>query len=1076
MRSFRFRYVCLNIMYVLLIAITGMAANTSFGSVDMDFAAMDIAPFALPNTPANEVWFEEPRDIARVMVEFKTTVPKNLGVSYLHKTWPETFVEQHEENETVARFGWVHRDDWFNTEWQKAAVIVEPEGDRRVWISFEGISKEFEEEKDNDVTFRRTLGLRVDAEPDAIHKIAVYTASQTAQTTLRVELDTGKETNTTTLRLEGYNCLVDTITALKGLSVKEDTLQLDGPAPRSFLVTLQSMIPAHDYCNDDGLLTFFLDDDAFTISLSSLEKEGPIWFEDRGVYITQKDDLTAFQEYVDHNKDAKTIAQRVLERDEQTLAGAMKGQPRAHEVSYNLACAHARQRFWLEANGDLLLLKRNVTWVPGKDTDRFKSKENARIFFGLENWPAIARFPDPEPVLAYTIQARREGITVEQHSFAVPLMTPMCGGTWAGDDTMVAMVRLRFKNDGPETNSVHFPIQYSQDSGKVSHRLDSRNEFIVPKSPKDALVLKDSRVLSKFKKKGVMRWKFQTAMNISAEDRSVVLSQDLKPGESCEAVLKIPFVAINPFDEAEALDALDFDACHKDLTEYWRGIGKQGTQLTVPETPLAALYTSHLTHVLITDFLMPGGSGLINTSVGTSTYGNFTNESCMIVHELDQRGMHEEARKRIELWVKYQGSEPQPGNFTDYDGMYYGAGGFEQGSYNQHHGWALWVLCEHYLFTRDDAWFASVVDSAIKGADWVFRQRKTTMTSLPHSRGWEYGFLPAGSLEDVTDFYYWLSTNALTWRATDATAQALEAAKHPDAARVRQEADAYRADLIKGFETMRQRSPIMRLRDGRWIPNYPSRLYWRGREVGWIREVLEGSVYLLISGLYDANTKQGGWILDDFQDNRYMSPPFGYRIAEFEHEWYDRGGLSIQPNLLAGLLPYIDRDEIELYLWMFYNDWAACYRPEINAMVEHPMPVLGYSNQAHFKTSDESNAVSWLRYMLVYERGDFLHFGRAVPRAWFKQNRPFGALNAATHFGSAGIRYETNPDKKRVIATVTFEQKVAPGKMLVRFRLPEGDKIHKARVDGAPATIADADKGDVDITGKSGTIRIEVEY
>jgi hypothetical protein len=89
-------------------------------------------------------------------------------------------------------------------------------------------------------------------------------------------------------------------------------------------------------------------------------------------------------------------------------------------------------------------------------------------------------------------------------------------------------------------------------------------------------------------------------------------------------------------------------------------------------------------------------------------------------------------------------------------------------------------------------------------------------------------------------------------------------------------------------------------------------------------------------------------------------------IADEEGDWFSRGGFSIQPNLLAGLLPYLDRDEPEVYLWMFFNAWAACYREEINAMVEHPMPVLGYANTAHPKTSDEANAVMWLRYMFVY--------------------------------------------------------------------------------------------------------------
>ena len=172
-----------------------------------------------------------------------------------------------------------------------------------------------------------------------------------------------------------------------------------------------------------------------------------------------------------------------------------------------------------------------------------------------------------------------------------------------------------------------------------------------------------------------------------------------------------------------------------------------------------------------------------------------------------------------------------------------------------------------------------------------------------------------------------------------------------------------------------------------------------GRDVGWIRETLEGSVYLLISGLYDPRGPEAQWILDDYQDNRYMSPPYGYAIVDQESDWFSRGGLSIQPNLLAGLMPYLDRDEPEVYLWMFFNAWVACYREEINAMVEHPYPELGYSNTAHPKTSDEANAVMWLRYMFVYGNHDGLYLGRAIPRAWFAQSRPMGLENVVTRWG-----------------------------------------------------------------------------
>jgi hypothetical protein len=348
--------------------------------------------------------------------------------------------------------------------------------------------------------------------------------------------------------------------------------------------------------------------------------------------------------------------------------------------------------------------------------------------------------------------------------------------------------------------------------------------------------------------------------------------------------------------------------------------------LKTPIPPLNAVHASHAAYIEFSDTVLESDARLITTSVGTSTYANFINESVMIIQELDQRGFTDGVRRRLQLYVEGQGEAHQPGNFTDFDGSFYGAKGWEMGDYNQHHGWALWYLAEHYLFTRDADWFHSVADAVIKGADWVFRQRQETRRELPHSRGWEWGFLPAGSLEDVTDFYYWLSTNVLTWRGTNAAARALERAGHPQAARVRTESDLYRQDLIHGLELNRKYAPVVRLRDGRWVPQYPSRLYCRGRDYGWIREILEGAVYLLISGLYDPKSRQAGWILNDYQDNLYHTPPYGYVIRDVEQNFWGRGGFSMQPNLLAGLMPHLDRDEIEVYLWMFFNAFVACYR------------------------------------------------------------------------------------------------------------------------------------------------------
>jgi len=454
----------------------------------------------------------------------------------------------------------------------------------------------------------------------------------------------------------------------------------------------------------------------------------------------------------------------------------------------------------------------------------------------------------------------------------------------------------------------------------------------------------------------------------------------------------------------------------------------------------------------------------------------------MILEELDRRGLPGEVRRRLAVWLEYQGTAELRGNFTDQRGVFFGAGGYECGSsYNQHHGWVLWYLAEHYFVTRDDEWLRGVAGAMIAGADWIIRQRRGTMQELPHSRGWEKGFLPAGALEDVDDYFYWLSTNCLTWRGLDGAASALAAISHPDAERIRAEADEFRRDLVRGFETARTHSPLVRLRDGRWIPHYPSRLYRRGRDVGWIRETLEGSVYLLISGLYDPDSREAGWILDDYMDTRYMSPPFGYAVGDPSDVWFDRGGFSVQPALLAGLLPYLDRDEPEVYLWMFFNAWAACYREEIGAFVEHPMPVLGFSNSAPFKTSDQANAMKWLCCMFVYVDRGTLHVGRALPRAWFASlagphEEEIAAEGVSTRFGRVGVRYRASPSADGITADLDLDLREAPGRILVRFRHPRKRPIRSVRLDGEAHAAIDAVKGDVDVTGRAGRLHIEAIY
>jgi len=1042
----------------------------------------DIAPFSLPNCPSGEIWFEESRDIREVVVQFENTVPRSLGVRYLQDKWPCTRHEERHDTENPAAFGWVETDDWFNGKWRQAKVLRQVKG-KTATLRFKGLLAEGIEgtPADYDVEFRRTMALQL-AVPHAtqVRKMAVHTTSAPTSRLLRVELDAGSRTRGKALKFSGYNARIAAVGSPRGVSVfGPSEVKLGTGKKRSLLLRVQHMVPAHRYCGDAGLVEFHLDHDTFTLSLEALDEQGPLWYAEEGIFVAMADDPTPFEEYRRRNATRRTINQRVAARPEHSYARAYLGQPRPHAVAYSLGCKHSPQRFWLEPNGDLVLHKDNLTRLahPGRSAAQFLNKGNARFFFGLEGWTCTARFTAPPPVPVYHLTFRQRALHLAQEVLSVPLVRSILDGELGFDDPTVALLRFTFHNLGEAPVEAGLWVRYSGDSRRSYHFLHidpGQTDHLVPKSPMDPLGLNGTRITSLYENRSVLRCVCETAMAVLAECEGVKLIKTLQPGERCGALLKIPYLAPNSEAEMESLSRLDFEKCREEVSRFWRLENRKGSQLRSPVPQLDTLHAGHLSHVEITDFAMPDAPDLINTSAGTSTYGNFSNESCMVVQELDQRGFHDDCRRRLDLWVRYQGTAPQPGNFSDFDGMYYGAGGFEQGHYNQHHGCVLWCLAEHFLLTRDREWFGNVADSVIAGADWIFRQRRRTMGELPHSRGWEHGFLPAGSLEDVTEFHYWLSTNCLTWRGADRAAQALDVYGHPEARRLRQEADAYGLDLIRGFETMRQHAPLVKLRDGRWVPQYPSRLYCRGRDVGWIRQVIEGAAYLLISGLYGSRSRQASWILDDYQDNLYLTPPYGYVLREPELDIFNRGGFSIQPCLLAGLMPHLERDEPEIYLWMFFNAFAAVYREEISGMIEHPMPELGFSTSVTFKTSDEANAVMWMRYMILYWNDRLLHFGRAIPRAWFAQDTPIELIGLCTRFGKVGVQYGAARADKKITARLELGALRDSPQVLVRFRHPDKAAIRAVRVDGKPWSRFSGE--DVDITGLGGSVVVDATY
>ena len=282
----------------------------------MDASHFDVAPFALPNTPRNEVRFEEPRDVTAIEVEFDREPGSRAAISYLRKTWPDVRIEEVAAGDPCA-LGWVAQDDWFNVEWTPAAVILENSAEGTIRIRFQGLREEFPDKLEYDVAFRRTLGIRIDKMDEvSIKTIRVFSASTAARSTLRVQCDAGTAVPEAPGVVSAYNATAGEVRPAK-----------EGVADGTWLVNVSHMAPSHPYCGDEGLLTFRFRDHTFTISLTALEEDGPIWYPEAGVLIADAEDPTDIAAYHARHRDDKTLVQRVPSETSSLFRGPCTANP-----------------------------------------------------------------------------------------------------------------------------------------------------------------------------------------------------------------------------------------------------------------------------------------------------------------------------------------------------------------------------------------------------------------------------------------------------------------------------------------------------------------------------------------------------------------------------------------------------------------------------------------------------------------------------------------------------------------------------------------------------------------------------
>ena len=1038
---------------------------------------LNIVPFSYrdddPQARTLVFRWEEPRDVHRIVLHFAAEGPslpaEAAQVAYWQCNWPAhraTLADL--DTGTIGRAGWKLRDDWFNGQWAEADVHMRRE--ERSWhITFAPLAgKEFPALTDFDVTFRQTLKVRVtlpDSAPSVLNT-EIFTDTPTEARDIVVEMGCGRESGPVWAgRIEVYNGeLLDTA----GPAPEDARLRLrvncSRPGPLSYDQTIITVRSSQSSDMPD-----------FSFRPDDIQDDGMIWAPDLGILVSSAEQEVGWSPELAAGirRDRTVIYDRIAEEPEQSLGRALEDQPPKRPMHFVIGCEGGRAKFGIAPNGDLFGHVGFIRRAPGRDTPLLGWAGNAfALRFGWDRFLLAARSIDQGFLPIHRSTFCRGGLEISQTAFAVPLMQSILAGPIRGDDPVIAMVRLTFTNGSDRGLEVCQPFESMlyQDAGTEISRKRQTPDRVEHLSLQDNLVrvAGDPAYLRMAVDAG-------DAGAFSETEVGLTYRTTLPAGASHSVVLKVVFDGLLEEEEIQALQAKTFEYEHDEVRRFWQGRVSDGAEIVTPEPDLDDFYRAHLTHVLINDDNEPGSDRIMGR-VSSFHYGNFSNEAVMQITELDRRGFHEEARRHYDTYLHYQSSVALPGDFAGKDGIFYGSGGYEHGDYNQHHGWVLWGLAEHYRYTGDRDWLLGIADHLIAGCDWVLREREATRrTDQDGVRLLEYGFLPAGTLEDVRDYYYWLTTNAMTCRGLVAASEVLNEAGHHEGPRLIEGARAYLEDLRAGFHEAMIRSPLVRLRNGTSVPHHPSRLYLRGRDFGWIREVLEGSINL-IGTILDPDSDESTWILKDYEDNRYLDAPLNFPLEDFEREWFSCGGFSMQPNLVYFPPPYLLRDQVEHFLRAFFNGFAACWRPELRAMTEHPLPTLSDWMGDHFKSSDEAMAAWWLRLMFVQELGRDCYIGRGLPRAWLGDGETTAIHRAVTYFGVVSVEYRSAVAHKRIVVRLDPPRRRPPERIIVRFRHPEKASMRAVRVNGASWTDFDPAKEWVILPPMSETVEIEAMY
>lgn len=1059
---------------------------------------MDIAPFGAVTKWSNgnasgiQVEWTERRDVHAVVVDYKdaASMPKTdqQRVEYWFSKWPNEYTG-----------GWKELDDPWNGQWLPAKADVRTKGTSVIY-RFRTLSKEENPKAEYlDFPYRRTLKVRlyVDGKMPEVDSFRVYGSSLWKETELSVEFGcTASERQDWNGRVEAVNGRVTSVSPLKAA-------QMTGPLswkcetsgkPEGISLKVRYADNPERLNNDRGAVTIRASHRSFSFYVDDVVKEGSIYI--RGIDAFVSSDGTRYADWRGPKTPhwEKTIKERVAQMPEQTMARAMEKMPPKPAQWVSLGLHAARQEMVVGPNGDFAAWAQSLK-VPAKDSERrgwtgkyltYTLATGAKPSFDPDKGRKVRRWLEEGSLPMIHTEWQTDGIAYLQSAIVTALdgeITDSAKRT--GEEPVAYLSGIEITNAGPSEQDAVLWIEISPDK---DYKVKPNGVLVLdkPSDGKDRPGLTPVRMQFVSGGRGEMGTtvlaKEQFDQAPPAKDQKPVESKRLfrysvrlKPGEKHTVYIKAPYLELMDEKELAQFANLDFEKEAPKVLAHWKDALAREMQVDLPAKALNDFYRANLWHVLISTDKDPA-TGLYMAPAGTFKYNVYANETCMIARSLEMRGLHEEAARYIEPFFHYQGSQAFPGNFKTQDGILHSAAEYTAHGYNMDHGFILWTAAEHYRWTRDRKYIEDHLPQIIKACDWIINERQATKRLVHGMKVPEYGLVPAGQLEDVSEFMYWFATSGYYYKGLKEAAEVLGEIGSPEAPRLAREADEFARDIRAAADEMYARTPAVRLLDGTYVPYLPARVYARTHMVeGWVREGLYCALHLLDTGIYRPDEPEVDWILQDLEDNIFVHGECGYKLEPLEDHWFDWGGFNLQPNLLDNSIAYLRRDEIPNFLRAFFNTYAASIYPDTACFAEW-VRFPGNPGGPLYKTPDECKFVQWMRQMLIREDGGTLYLAGGTPREWLKDGQTMSIRKAQTFFGEMGLEIRSQAKDRRITAHIDLPTRDPFEKAVLRLRHPDGAPIKRVTVNGAEWKDWDAQKEWIVLPGDLKTADVVADY